>query len=77
MNKQYHSLESEKYMLASIRQDKREARRQARASIGNAIFNTFLMFLAAFAGFLAVKTMPDWLPVVQTQFHELTNYRYF
>jgi len=77
MPQKYHALESEKYMLKSLQHDHRAARIQARANIRATVWNTFIVGLAAVAGFMAVKTMPDWLPTVQTAFHEFTNYRYY
>lgn len=77
MKNQHHALESEKYMLEALRDDHYAARQQARANIGTAIWNFCIVAVAAVAGFYAVKTMPEWLPTVQTAFHEFTNYRYF
>lgn len=77
MKNQHHQLESEKYMMTSLLNDKKAARKQARANIGNAMWNTFIVALAAVAGFYAVQTMPEWLPTVQTTFHEFTSYRYY
>lgn len=77
MKTKYHSLDSEKYMMQSLLNDQKNARRRARASFGAAIWNTTIIALAAVAGFYAIKTMPDWLPTVQTTFHEVTSYRYY
>lgn len=76
MTKIYHSLESEKYLLASLRDDKKTARMQARESIRTAVTNMMIVVVSVAVGFYAIKTMPEWLPVVQNAFHQFTNYKY-
>lgn len=76
MTKIYHSLESEKYLLASLKADKKTARMQARENVRTAVTNMMIIVLSAAVGFYAIKTMPDWLPVVQNAFHQFTNYKY-
>jgi len=77
MSNHHQSLQSEKYLLATLRDDKQLARQQARASIQNTFWNVCLVAISAAAGFYAVKTMPIWMPFVESSFHQLTNYRYF
>jgi len=76
MTKIYHSLESEKYLLDSLRKDKKSARMQARESLRTGITNMMILVVSAAVGFYAIKTMPEWLPVAQNTFHEFTNYKY-
>ncbi|QEG22989.1 hypothetical protein [Mariniblastus fucicola] len=76
MSKFYHSLESEKYFLSSLQSDQQIARQKARASAEQAITNLIIIVLAVAAGFYAIKSMPVWLPVVESSFHKITNYRY-
>lgn len=76
MTKVYQSLVSEKYLLESLKHDQQLARQHARETASQAITNMIIIVLAAAAGFYAVKTMPMWLPIVETTFHQWTNYKY-
>lgn len=76
MPRVYQSLESEKYLLESLKQDKRLHRQRVRKSASQAITNMIIIVLASVAAFYAIKTMPAWLPVVETTFHQWTNYKY-
>ena len=76
MTKIYHSLESEKYLLAALKGDKESARRQARANVKTMVINMVIAIVSTAVGFYLIKTMPEWLPVVQNAFHQLTNYKY-
>jgi sulfite exporter TauE/SafE len=76
MPKVYQSLESEKYLLEALKKDKNFARQQARKSASQAFTNILIIALAVAAGYFAIKSMPAWLPVVETTFHQWTNYKY-
>ena len=76
MPKVYQSLESEQYLLTALQNDKKLARLQARKSFSQGITNFFLVVSFGVAGYLAIKTMPDWLPVAVSAFHDLTNYKF-
>lgn len=77
MSKHTHILKSEQYLLSSLEQDHKIARQIARENIRTAFWNTCIVALAAVAGYYAVVTMPEWLPIAEKGFHEFTNYRYF
>lgn len=76
MTKLTHELTSEKYLLKSLQQDKNMARRIARRNVRNAVWNTTIVAVTAVAGYYAFKTMPDWLPLAQSTFHQITNYKF-
>lgn len=76
MSKYYQSLESEKYYTTSLLTDQMISRMKTRQMFKDCIVNCFLVILASVAAFYAIKTMPVWLPTVETWFHQATNYRY-
>ena len=79
MNNNIHvyKLESEQYLLSSLEKDHKMARRVARRKVQSAFWNTCIVAITAVAGFYAVSTMPDWFPIAEKGFHEMTNYRFF
>lgn len=76
MSGNHHSLESEKYLMSSIKEDQILARHEARAKAEQAITNLIILVLAISAGYYVVQSMPVWLPIVETAFHKLTSYKF-
>ncbi len=74
---QFHkTLESAKYLVGSVHDQKYMARKQARANASQAFTNLIIIGLAALAGYYAIVTMPAWLPTAESSFHQVTNYQY-
>ncbi|MEM9413739.1 MAG: hypothetical protein AAGA30_21705 [Planctomycetota bacterium] len=76
MSQHYHSLESEKYFTAALLSDQKRTQRRTRSVFGKYIANASIIILACLAAYIAIKTMPAWLPHAEALFHQLTNYRY-
>lgn len=76
MARKYHTLDSEKYFTAALLADKKLSRMQANESIKTVLVNSFIAIAFGVACFYAIKTMPMWLPTVETWFHQMTSYKY-
>ena len=74
--KQYKTLTltSEKYFANQLRHNLRQ---QRNASATQLFANMLIITIAAFVCYVAIKTMPAWLPTAETTFHQMTNYQYF
>ena len=72
----YHELDSQKYYTVALAKDHRSYRKERWALVGNMIVNCLLAISLSATMFIAISLMPQWLPVVETWFHEFTRYKY-
>lgn len=64
----HQPLESEKYLMSSIREEQAIQKKAASNVSGIKMLIIFLLWSAV--GYCVIKTMPSWMPVVEAQLHE-------
>jgi len=67
MAKTHQPLESEKYLMSSIR-DEQAKQRKVSSLAGIKTLIIFLLWIAV--GYCVIKSMPSWLPIVEAQVQE-------
>ncbi len=80
--KTFQKLDSEKYFTSShftqsLASDHKSSKMKKLASLWSSFVTLVLFLSACVLAYMAFVTAPHWIPVLETWFHETTNYRHF